>query len=167
MPGGQDEPVAVGPVGRLGVVAQDAGPQDVGQGGQRHGGPGMPAVGGLRCVHGQAPDDVDGALLEGLSSNFFAIRGGALHTEEDRVLAGVTRALVLEVAERLLPVRRAAVCKDELALVEEAFITSVSREVLPVTRIDARAVGDGRVGPRTRAIMDAFAALVAREREEL
>jgi branched-chain amino acid aminotransferase len=109
----------------------------------------------------------DGALLEGLSSNFFAIRGGVLHTEEERVLAGVTRSLVLEVAQRLLPVRRAAVQKDELALLEEAFVTSVSREVLPVVRIDGHAVGGGRVGPKTRQILEAFAALLERERETL
>ena len=109
----------------------------------------------------------DGALLEGLSSNFFALRGGELHTEEERVLAGVTRSLVLEVAERLLAVRRTAIRKHELALVDEAFITSVSREVLPVVRVDGRPLGDGRVGPKTRAILDAFAALVQREREPL
>jgi branched-chain amino acid aminotransferase len=109
----------------------------------------------------------DGAVLEGLSSNFFAVRTGALWTEEARVLAGVTRSLVLEVAAGVLPVRREAVRKDALALVAEAFVTSVSREVLPVTRIDGRPVGDGRVGAKTRAIMDAFDALVAREREEL
>jgi branched-chain amino acid aminotransferase len=109
----------------------------------------------------------DGSLLEGLSSNFFAIRDGALRTEEARALAGVTRSLVIEVAEPLLPVRRLAVLRDELPLVDEAFITSVSREVLPVVRIDGRPVGDGRVGSRTRAIMGAFAALVARERETL
>jgi len=107
----------------------------------------------------------DGALLEGLSSNFFAVLGGELRTEEERVLAGVTRSLVLEVAQGLLPVRRTAIRRDELALADEAFITSVSREVLPVIRIDGRPVADGRVGPRTRAILQAFAALVNRERE--
>jgi len=109
----------------------------------------------------------DGALLEGLSSNFFAISGGEMRTEEERVLAGVTRSLVLEVAERLLPVRRTAVLEGELSLVDEAFITSVSREVLPVVRVDGRALGDGRVGPKTRVILEAFAALVERERERL
>ncbi len=109
----------------------------------------------------------DGAVLEGLSSNFFAIRDGVLRTEEARVLAGVTRALAIEVAEPLLPLRRVAVLRDELPLVAEAFVTSVSREVLPVVGIDGRPVGDGRVGPMTRAIMNAFAALVARERETL
>jgi branched-chain amino acid aminotransferase len=109
----------------------------------------------------------DGALLEGLSSNLFAVRQGALWTEDARALAGVTRALAIEVAESLLPVRLVAIRRDELPLVDEAFLTSVSREVLPVVRIDGRPVGEGRVGPRTRAVMQAFAALVARERETL
>jgi branched-chain amino acid aminotransferase len=109
----------------------------------------------------------DGAVLEGLSSNFFAIREGTLRTEDARALAGVTRSLAIEVAESLLPVRRVAIQRDELPLVDEAFVTSVSREVLPVVRIDGRPVGEGRVGPRTRSIMQAFAALVSRERETL
>ena len=90
-----------------------------------------------------------------------------LRTEDARALAGVTRSLALEVAETLVPIRRVAVQRDELPLVDEAFLTSVSREVLPVVRIDGQPVGDGRVGPRTRAIMHAFAALVSREREAL
>jgi branched-chain amino acid aminotransferase len=105
----------------------------------------------------------DGAVLEGLSSNFFAILDGTLRTEEERALVGVTRSLVLEVAERLMPVDRRAVRRDDLPHVTEAFVTSVSREVLPVVRIDGRPVGDGRVGFRTRAIMDGLAALVNRE----
>jgi branched-chain amino acid aminotransferase len=109
----------------------------------------------------------DGSVLEGLSSNFFAIREGTLHTEEARALAGVTRALAIEVAEPLLPVRRVAVRRDELPRVDEAFITSVSRELLPVVAIDGRPVGEGRVGSKTRAILRAFEALVARERETL
>jgi branched-subunit amino acid aminotransferase/4-amino-4-deoxychorismate lyase len=109
----------------------------------------------------------DGAVLEGLSSNFFAIREGTLRTEDARALAGVTRSLAIEVAESLLPVRRVAIQRDELPLVDEAFITSVSRELLPVVAVDGRPVGGGRVGPKTRAIMLAFVALVARERETL
>jgi branched-chain amino acid aminotransferase len=109
----------------------------------------------------------DGSVLEGLSSNFFAVLGGALRTEGDRVLQGVTRSLVLEVAATVLPVQEAAVHRDDLAALAECFLTSVSREVLPVVRIDSRPVGDGRPGPRTLAIMRAFADLVAREAEPL
>jgi branched-chain amino acid aminotransferase len=109
----------------------------------------------------------DGAILEGLSSNFFAVVGGALRTEEVRALAGVTRSLVLEVAGGLMPVERRALRLDERPRADEAFVTSVSREVLPVVRIDGRPVGDGRVGVKVRRIMAAFAELVKREVEPL
>jgi branched-chain amino acid aminotransferase len=107
----------------------------------------------------------DGVVLEGLSSNFFAIRDGRVWTEEQRVLAGVTRALVLEVAEGVLPVKRTGIALDDA--VQECFITSVSREVLPVVRVDERTVGDGRPGPVTREIARRFADLVEREAEAL
>jgi branched-chain amino acid aminotransferase len=109
----------------------------------------------------------DGAVLEGLSSNFFAVLGGTLRTEEERALIGVTRSLVLEVAGGLMRVDRRAVHREELPQIDEAFVTSVSREVLPVVGIDGRPVGDGRPGPGTRALLRAFADLVQREAERL
>jgi branched-chain amino acid aminotransferase len=109
----------------------------------------------------------DGAILEGLSSNFFAVLDGTLRTEEDRALLGVTRSIVLEVAAAVLPIERRAICCEQLSVVTEAFITSVSRAVLPVVRIDGRPVGDGDPGRATRVIMDGFAALVQREAERL
>jgi branched-chain amino acid aminotransferase len=109
----------------------------------------------------------DGSVLEGLSSNFFGILGGTLRTEGERVLAGVTRSLVLEVAAGLMPVEIRAVTAVELKLLEEAFITSVSREILPVVRIDGVRLADGRPGPLTRRLIAAFAALVAREARAL
>lgn len=109
----------------------------------------------------------DGAILEGLSSNFFAVKGGALHTEDARVLKGVTRAIVLEVAEALLPIRKQAVRRGQLESVSECFLTSVSREILPVVEIDDRLIGDGKPGPRTRELIRRFAELVVREAESL
>jgi branched-chain amino acid aminotransferase len=109
----------------------------------------------------------DGSLLEGLSSNFFGVVEGVLRTEQERVLLGVTRSLVLEVAAAVLPLEPRAVRRGELERLDEAFLTSVSREVLPVVRIDGRPVGGGRVGARTRRVMDGFASLVAREAERL
>ena len=127
-----------------------------------------------RAAYGGLPAGIEegllveqGALLEGLSSNFLAVVDGQLRTEEERVLLGVTRSLVLEVAEGLLTVERQAVRVAELPHVSEAFLTSVSREVLPVVSIDGQPLGDGRVGPTTRRIVDGFAALVAREAEPL
>jgi len=109
----------------------------------------------------------DGSILEGLTSNFFAVKDRRLRTEEARVLLGVTRSLVLEIAERLLPVDLFAVRRDELRAVSEAFVTSVSREVLPVVRIDEQTVGAGRPGETTRALREEFRALVEREATEV
>ena len=109
----------------------------------------------------------DGAILEGLSSNFFAIFEGALHSESERVLFGVTRSLILEVAAPLLPFVPHAVRQSEIQHVSEAFLTSVSRGILPVTRIDDDDVGNGRPGPRTLELRAHFAALEAREAEPI
>jgi branched-subunit amino acid aminotransferase/4-amino-4-deoxychorismate lyase len=126
-------------------------------------------------AYGSLPDGVhegllvaaDGSLLEGLSSNFFAVRQGVLHTEEERVLLGVTRGLVLELAREILPTDPTALRRAQLAEVSEAFLTSVSREVLPVVQIDGQVIGDGHPGPQTRALMQAFADLVSREARPL
>ena len=110
----------------------------------------------------------DGVILEGLSSNFFAITGQTLRTEEERVLAGMTRALVLEVAASTgLDLDRHGIRTSELPGVEECFITSVSREILPVVEIDDQPIGSGVPGPRTIALMAAFAALAQREAQPI
>jgi branched-chain amino acid aminotransferase len=109
----------------------------------------------------------DGTILEGLSSNFFAVREGILHTEDGRVLPGITRGLVLELARGLLPLATGAVRQDQLAELSEAFLTSVSRGVLPVVKVDKRTIGDGRPGPVTRELQRRLEALVEREAEPL
>ena len=109
----------------------------------------------------------DGAILEGLSSNFFGLVHGRLRTEEERVLAGVTRAIVLEVAATFLPLERTAVLTSELPSLQECFVTSVSREILPVVEIDGRPVGAGQPGERTRELSSRFARLVEREARPL
>ncbi len=98
----------------------------------------------------------DGELLEGLSSNFFAVLGGELRSEADRVLLGVTRSLVLELAAGLLPFVPRPVRLADLPQVSEAFLTSVSREILPVAAIDGRPIGTGRPGPIARELSRLF-----------
>jgi branched-chain amino acid aminotransferase len=101
----------------------------------------------------------DGALLEGLSSNFFALLDGGLHTEEERALSGVTRSLVLEVARPWLPIVATGIHRADLPRVGEAFLTSVSRGILPVVRVDDVVIGTGQPGPVTRELMTRFTAL--------
>lgn len=109
----------------------------------------------------------DGSVLEGLSSNFFAVRDGVLHTEHERALPGVTRSLVLELAKDVLPRATGALRADQLAEASECFITSVSRDVLPVVRIDGRAIGAGVPGRVTLELLARFRAAVVREAEHV
>ena len=96
----------------------------------------------------------DGALLEGLSSNFFGVLGGELRTAQDGVLSGVTRRRVLELAAGLIPIRLEPIGSGERRAISEAFLTSASRGVLPVVKIDAAPFGDGLPGAVTRRLME-------------
>jgi branched-chain amino acid aminotransferase len=98
-----------------------------------------------------------GELLEGSSSNFWAAHGGILQTAGEGVLAGITRTLVLQVArEEGIPVALQPLHSSLLPAISEAFITSASRGVLPVTRIAGQPVGDGHPGPVTRRLMETY-----------
>lgn len=109
----------------------------------------------------------DGSLLEGLSSNVFAVIDGVLTTEDARVLRGTTRALVLELARGLVPVSLEAVPKAALARATEVFLTSVSREVLGVSRVDDLTIGRGRPGPLARELRRRYRARMRTVSERL
>jgi len=100
----------------------------------------------------------DGALLEGLSSNLFAVVSGTLRTEDARALHGTTRTLVLELARGTVPVSFEPVRKADLGRASEMFLTSVSREVLGVVRVDDVEIGRGKVGSLTRDLRKRYRA---------
>ena len=109
----------------------------------------------------------DGALLEGLSSNVFAVMDGVLRTEDARALHGTTRGFVLELARGLLPVSLEAVKKSELSRVAEVFLTSVSREVLGVVRIDGVTIGLGKPGSLAKDLRKRYRARMRSVAEHL
>lgn len=99
----------------------------------------------------------DAILLEGLSSNFYGVLNGTIWTAEEGVLSGITRRLVLEEARtQNIPVHLGGVPVSMLGDLSEAFITSVSRGVMPVTKIDSVTIGTGMPGPITRVLMAAY-----------
>jgi branched-chain amino acid aminotransferase len=102
-----------------------------------------------------------GHLVECTGANLFVVDAGRLVTPALRsgCLPGTTRQLVLEVTEAVTT----DVSCEVLAEVEEAFLTSVTRGVQPVSAIDGRPLPTP--GPRTRAAMAAYDALVARTTE--
>jgi branched-chain amino acid aminotransferase len=115
------------------------------------------------AVHEALMVGPDGSLLEGLSSNFFAVHQGVLRSEGERALLGLTRVVVIEAAEGLVPFSASAVRISELGEVTECFLSSASREVLPAIRIDERTIGDGRPGPITRELRRRVRAVIDRE----
>ncbi|GAB4514111.1 MAG: branched-chain-amino-acid transaminase [Anaerolineae bacterium] len=100
----------------------------------------------------------DGYVFEGSSSNLFAVIGGQLVSPpEEMILSGVTRDIVLRLArEEGIPTASRLLPVEEMTTWDEAFITSTSRHVMPLVRVDGRPVGPGRVGPVTKRLMEAF-----------
>lgn len=109
----------------------------------------------------------DGRILEGLTSNFYGILQGELRTANEGVLPGIAQQIVLEVAPVILDVRREPVHLAELLTLDEAFISSASRGIVPVVEIDGQRVGDGFPGPYTLALREAYLAWVEVNLEEL
>ena len=102
----------------------------------------------------------DDVLSECMTSNFFAFKDGRLITAREGVLEGVTRKVALEVAEDAFEIEYRNLRYGELAQMDEAFITSTTKEVMPIVRVDDVQIGDGRVGPRTQRMIDLFKAAV-------
>jgi branched-chain amino acid aminotransferase len=103
--------------------------------------------------------DDHGFVTEGSSSNVFAVRAGRLRTPPlaAGILEGVTRGIVLALARASsVPADEVPMRPDDLAAADEIFITSTVREIVPVTRLGQRIVGDGRPGEVTRRLHAEF-----------
>ena len=108
----------------------------------------------------------NGFVREGASSNFFAIKNGALitHPLDEHILPGVVRDRVIELALRArIRVDERPLREAELFDLDEAFITSTTQGVMPVTEIDGRVIRNGRRGEVTGRLQAAFDEL---EREQ-
>jgi len=105
-----------------------------------------------------------GLVREGTTCNVFAVVQGTLVTPGRDVLPGITRADVLTVARiEGIPVAERDLPLGELYQATEIFLTSASRELLPVVRVDEQRVGTGVPGPITAALREAYRAYRRRE----
>ena len=111
--------------------------------------------------------DSQGYLLEGLSSNFFAVLNGQLRTAGQAVLAGISRRIVFQICRGIIPLRKAAPRLDDIPRFSEAFLTSSSRGIIPVVEIDGIAIGGGQVGKTTKRLRQAYQAWLESHLEEL
>jgi branched-chain amino acid aminotransferase len=100
-----------------------------------------------------------GELSECSQANFFLVKDGVARTPKDEagLLEGLTRNFLFEVGQDVgVPVRYDTLYPRDLESAEEAFITSTTRELSPVTRIDDRPVGNGKPGPVTLKLLDGY-----------
>jgi D-alanine transaminase len=92
----------------------------------------------------------DGVVTEGAASNIFVIKNGRLVTPPKGpfILPGITRDLVVEIARaKGIPCDELPVKIEALTSADEVWLTSSTKEILPITRIDGRPVGNGKPGP--------------------
>jgi D-alanine transaminase len=106
-----------------------------------------------------------GELTEGASSNVFVVIDGVLRTPElsERILAGVTRLRLLELARQDgIPVRSGVLSREDMAGADEVFVASTSIEVIPVVRFDGKPIGSGQPGPITRRLHELYREMARR-----
>jgi branched-chain amino acid aminotransferase len=107
--------------------------------------------------------DTQDHLAEATASNLFVVSAGTLLTPplSCGVLPGITRSVVLECAHALgIPAKTGELVTNDLLQAEEAFLTNSVREIVPLVRVTESAIGSGRPGPTTRALMERYASLV-------
>jgi len=100
-----------------------------------------------------------GELAECSQANFFLVRGGVALTPKSAagLLEGVTRAFLFEVGKDVgVEVREEVLYPKDLATADEMFITSTTRELSPVVRVDDLVVGSGKPGPITRKLLEGY-----------
>jgi branched-chain amino acid aminotransferase len=101
--------------------------------------------------------DESGDILEGTSSNFYAVFNDEFRTASAGVLPGIAQQIVFEVAPRILPLRKEAINVKDIPNITEAFISGSSRGIVPVIEIDGITIGEGKPGEATKMLRQAYA----------
>ena len=100
-----------------------------------------------------------GELSECTTANLFVVKDSLVLTPplDAGLLAGITREFLFELGpSQGVPVRDAVLRDQDLLGADEAFLTSTTRELVPIVRVDDRVIGDGKPGPITRKLLQAF-----------
>jgi branched-chain amino acid aminotransferase len=106
-----------------------------------------------------------GEVAECTGDNIFLVRSGVLLTppNDAGILEGITREAVIELArDEGIEVREVALTKHDVYIADECFLTGTAAEVVPVVKVDARTIGDGKPGPITRKLAESFRKLTGR-----
>lgn len=113
-------------------------------------------LGNILCLEEAKAQNADEAILirgnhavEAVSSNLFVVHKGTIKTPPvDNILAGITRGVILNIAQKLnIPHQETPITLQELSQAEEIWLTGSVREIMPVLQLNGHAVGPGVVGP--------------------
>jgi len=107
-----------------------------------------------------------GFIAECSADNLFVVRSGRLATPspQDGGLEGITRGAILELAaEAQIPAAELRLTRYDVYTADECFVCGTGAEVMPVKAVDGRTIGDGKPGPITRRLTEAFQAIVRNE----
>lgn len=106
--------------------------------------------------------DLNGHVAENKGGNIFCVTKGVLRTPSTvNCLAGVSRATALDLARQLgIPTEETSLLPYDLATADEMFFTSTPYCIMPATKFNNLTVGDGKVGPITKRLLDAWSELV-------
>jgi len=105
-------------------------------------------------------------VAECTGDNIFLVKNGKLITPPLHIgnLAGITREVTIELARRQgLPVAEELFRTKEVYCADECFLTGTAAELIPVVKVDGRSIGDGKPGPITKVLREAFVALTQSE----
>jgi len=113
--------------------------------------------------------DGSGHVSEGSSENVFMLRNGTLLTPpiNENILEGITRRTVLQLAQEEfgVKVQERSIDRTELFLADEIFLCGTGVQIIPVTQIDHRQIGNGQIGPLTQGLVDLYLNIIRGKNE--
>jgi branched-chain amino acid aminotransferase len=102
-----------------------------------------------------------GNILEASTSNIFIIKNNTLYTPKDNILKGITRKLIIDIANKLkYKVEEKEISTKELFDADEVFLSATNKKVLPIVQIDSKIIKDGKVGEITRKLLEEYNKLI-------
>jgi len=109
--------------------------------------------------------NAEGFIAEGTTSNVFLVKDGMVWSPHPvGILDGITRGVVFEEARAAgIPIGETNIPPEAFFSADEAFLTSSLKAVLPITKVNGRAIGDGRPGPMSRKLLELYLGRVERE----
>lgn len=111
-----------------------------------------------------------GEVAECTGDNIFIVKKGKLMTPpiDAGILEGITRSAVIDLAKMLdIPCVETAMTRHDVLVADECFLTGSAAEVIPVIRLDGRTIGDGKPGPTTEKLRQAFHRMVRGDKDML